>query len=49
MPSWQRAADGRVLSKAARVRMCGNSVCPPIAAALVKANYSEAAKVPRAA
>lgn len=28
-------------SKAAQVRMCGNSVCPPIAAALVSANYSE--------
>jgi DNA (cytosine-5)-methyltransferase 1 len=27
------------LTKKAQVRMCGNSVCPPIAAALVGANY----------
>lgn len=32
-------ADGRSLPKDAQVRMCGNSVCPPIAAALVGANY----------
>lgn len=37
-----RGADGRPLSKAAQVRMCGNSVCPPIAAALVRANYVKA-------
>jgi DNA (cytosine-5)-methyltransferase 1 len=36
-----RGADGRVLSKAAQVRMCGNSVCPPLAKAIVAANYSE--------
>lgn len=36
-----RGADGRLLSKAAQVRMCGNSVCPPLAEALVRANYSE--------
>jgi DNA (cytosine-5)-methyltransferase 1 len=36
-----RGADGRVLSKAAQVRMCGNSVCPPLARAIVAANYSE--------
>ena len=36
-----RGADGRVLSKAAQVRMCGNSVCPPIAAALVRANFQD--------
>ena len=29
---------GRPLSKTAQVRMCGNSVCPPLAAALVRAN-----------
>ena len=34
-----RGADGRVLSKAAQVRMCGNSVCPPLARAIVAANY----------
>lgn len=31
--------NGRPLSKKAQVRMAGNSVCPPIAAVLVKANY----------
>lgn len=36
-----RGADGRALSKDAQVRMCGNSVCPPIAAALVRANYRD--------
>lgn len=35
-----RTADGKKLSKAAQVRMCGNSVCPPVAAALVRANLS---------
>jgi DNA (cytosine-5)-methyltransferase 1 len=30
---------GRKLPKHARVRMCGNSVCPPVAAAVVGANY----------
>ena len=44
-----RGADGRVLTKAEQVRMCGNSVCPPIAAALVRANYSEAGAMQRAA
>lgn len=33
--------NGKKLSKKAQVRMCGNSVCPPLAAALVKANYKE--------
>lgn len=32
--------DGRQISKADQVRMCGNSVCPPIAAALVRANLA---------
>lgn len=38
-------ADGtrRPLTKTAQVRMCGNSVCPPIAAALVGANCSDMA------
>lgn len=30
---------GVALTKSAQVRMCGNSVCPPIACALVKANF----------
>ena len=33
-----RTADGKPLTKTAQVRMCGNSVCPPLAAALVAAN-----------
>jgi len=37
----ERGADGRQLSKAAQVRMCGNSVCPPVAAAIVRANFAE--------
>lgn len=36
-----RTADGRPLPKDAQVRMCGNSVCPPLAKALVKANVGE--------
>lgn len=39
-----RGADGRVLSKAAQVRMCGNSVCPPLARAVVASNYADAAE-----
>ena len=35
---------GRVLTKTAQVRMCGNSVCPPMAKAYVAANYAEAAR-----
>lgn len=33
--------DGKRLSKRAQVRMCGNSVSPPMAAALVRANVPE--------
>ena len=36
-----RLADGTRLSKKAQVRMVGNSVCPPVAAALVRANLVE--------
>lgn len=39
-------ADGRPLTKTAQVRMCGNSVCPPVACAIVAANYREMAGVP---
>lgn len=42
-------ADGTLLPKHAQVRMCGNSVCPPIAAALVRANYAERQDIRRAA
>jgi DNA (cytosine-5)-methyltransferase 1 len=34
-----RGGDGRILTKTAQVRMCGNSVCPPMAEAYVRANY----------
>lgn len=34
-----QGADGKRLSKSAQVRMCGNSVCPPMAQLLVEANY----------
>lgn len=33
--------NGKPLSKSAQVRMCGNSVCPPIAKAIVEANYAQ--------
>jgi DNA (cytosine-5)-methyltransferase 1 len=36
-----RGADGPALSKAAQVRMCGNSVCPPLARAIVASNYTD--------
>lgn len=36
-------AQGLTLTKSAQVRMCGNSVCPPLAAALVAANVPEMA------
>jgi DNA (cytosine-5)-methyltransferase 1 len=44
-------ADGemRALTKTAQVRMCGNSVCPPIAAALVGANCADLAVMREAA
>jgi DNA (cytosine-5)-methyltransferase 1 len=36
------AGNAVVLTKTAQVRMCGNSVCPPLARALAAANYSDA-------
>lgn len=33
--------NGKPLTKTAQVRMCGNSVCPPMSRAIVGANYSE--------
>lgn len=44
-----RGADGRALPKDAQVRMCGNSVCPPLARAIVAANYAEQQTLRRAA
>lgn len=34
-------ADGAPVTKTAQVRMCGNSVCPPLSQAIVGVNYSE--------
>lgn len=42
---FDRSGSGAPLSKEAQIRMCGNSVCPPVAAALVKANYCAAAEL----
>jgi len=36
-----RGARGEPMTKTAQVRMCGNSVCPPLARAIVAANYRE--------
>lgn len=44
-----RGGDGRVLTKTAQVRMCGNSVCPPMARAYVAANYHESQQILEAA
>ena len=35
--------NGKPLTKTAQVRMAGNSVCPPIAAAIIRANFVESA------
>jgi DNA (cytosine-5)-methyltransferase 1 len=35
-----RGADGAPITKTQQVAKCGNSVCPPMAAALVRANYA---------
>lgn len=45
----EHGADGRALTKTAQVRMCGNSVCPPIAEALVRANFISQSVTMRAA
>ena len=42
-------AAGEPITKTAQVRMCGNSVCPPLSRALVDANYTEAQAQRRAA
>lgn len=39
-----RPEQGLTLTKTAQVRMCGNSVCPPIASAIVSANIPEMAE-----
>ena len=44
-----RGADGKPLPKSDQVRMCGNSVCPPLARAIVLANYVDASLMREAA
>lgn len=44
-----RGADGRPFSKEAQVRMCGNSVCPPVMEAIVRANFSHERRMETAA
>lgn len=44
-----RDADGRAMTKTSQVARCGNSVCPPIAEALVRANCGDAGVERRAA
>ena len=34
--------NGKQLTKTAQIRMCGNSVCPPLAAAIVRAQLEAA-------
>jgi len=41
----ETGADDEKMTKSAQVRMCGNSVCPPLAAAIVAAQFTEAALV----
>lgn len=43
------SSQGLKLTKTAQVRMVGNSVCPPIAAALVKANYVDSIALEKSA
>ena len=45
----ETGAAGEPITKTAQVRMCGNSVCPPLSFALVAANYSERQALRRAA
>lgn len=35
-----RTATGKAVTKTAQIRMCGNSVCPPIARAIIRANFA---------
>ena len=41
--------DGKPLSKTAQVRMIGNSVCPPLARALLEANFTHEHEIARVA
>jgi DNA (cytosine-5)-methyltransferase 1 len=35
-----RTATGKAVTKTAQIRMCGNSVCPPIARAIIRAHFA---------
>ena len=37
------------LTKSAQVRLCGNSVCPPVSGALIRANFMHEQQIVRAA
>jgi DNA (cytosine-5)-methyltransferase 1 len=41
--------EGKPLTKTAQIRMCGNSVCPPMSEALVRANFAAASEEREAA
>jgi len=41
--------NGKPLPKSSQVRMIGNSVCPPMAKALVEANFAHERSVQKAA
>lgn len=45
----EKGADGKPLTKGAQVRMCGNSVPPNLAEAMVRAQFSDAFELARAA
>jgi DNA (cytosine-5)-methyltransferase 1 len=45
----ERGADGKPLTKGAQVRMCGNSVPPNLAEAMVRAQFADAFECRRAA
>ncbi|WP_341893768.1 DNA cytosine methyltransferase [Ferrovibrio terrae] len=40
------AVEWRPLTKASQIRMCGNSVCPPLAEAILRANLPEFVAIP---
>ena len=37
--------DGKPFTKTAQVRRCGNSVCPPLAEGLIRANFAHEAQI----
>lgn len=41
----EQGPDGKPFTKTAQVRMCGNSVCPPLSEALVRANFRHEAEI----